>query len=224
MKKIITASAVAILSMSAGYASAAETSGIYLSGKIGDSIIRNHDINYDFAGNHSKSADKTRGVFGGGVAVGYDFYSQYQFPMRVEIESMFRGKSKSVGQADDGSVSTRNKVRLDTYMLNGYYDFHNQSDFTPYITAGLGVADVKLNNEFSSADTNGSMSGSKTNFAWDVGVGVKYSLTENIAIDASYKYIDGGKADISRSYDGESYRSKIKASSNDLMIGASYTF
>ncbi len=33
-----------------------------------------------------------------------------------------------------------------TYMVNGYYDFHNSTAFTPYISAGVGLAHVKLKN------------------------------------------------------------------------------
>ena len=163
MKKFILTSLISLLSVSTVYA--ADKSGVYVSGKIGSSIENTHGMKYDYAGHNSKSSSKSRGVFGGGVAVGYDFYSQYQFPMRVEIASTFRGRSKSVGEADNGNVSTRNKVRMDTYMVNGYYDFHNQSAFTPYVTAGVGLADIKLKNSFDSNSLSGNSSGSSTNFA-----------------------------------------------------------
>ncbi len=35
---------------------------------------------------------------------------------------------------------------MTTYMVNGYYDFHNSTAFTPYISAGVGLAHVKLSN------------------------------------------------------------------------------
>ncbi|ARU95348.1 outer membrane protein [Tatumella citrea] len=222
MKKFILTSLISLLSVSTVYA--ADNSGVYVSGKVGSSIENTHGMKYDYAGNDSKSSSKSKGVFGGGVAVGYDFYSQYQFPVRVEIASTFRGKSKSVGEADNGSVSTRNKVRMDTYMVNGYYDLHNQSAFTPYLTAGIGIADLKLKNSFESGALSGNSSDSNTNFAWDVGLGVKYAVTTNIAIDASYVYTDGGKSHTSNSYGGDEYRTRVKSSSNDIMLGVSYMF
>lgn len=227
MKKVIITSLVSLVSLasvSAAYAADTGNTGVYVSGKVGTSIVRSHGMKYDYAGSNSKSSSKSKGAFGGGVAVGYDFYSQYQFPVRVEIASTFRGKSKSVGEADNGSVSTRNKVRMDTYMLNGYYDFHNQSAFTPYVTAGIGIADLKLKNKFESAGQAGSSSGSNTNFAWDVGLGVKYAVTTNVALDVSYIYTDGGKVHSDESYNDSEYRSRLKSSSSDIMLGASYTF
>lgn len=37
-------------------------------------------------------------------------------------------------------------------MVNGYYDFHNSTAFTPYISAGIGLARVKLKNNTMSED------------------------------------------------------------------------
>jgi opacity protein-like surface antigen len=33
-----------------------------------------------------------------------------------------------------------------------------------------------------------------TNFAWNVGLGVGYQITPNVALDVGYRYVDLGKA------------------------------
>lgn len=89
---------------------------------------------------------------------------------------------------------------MTTYMVNGYYDFHNSTAFTPYISAGVGLAHVKLSNNTIPVGfgINETLSASKNNFAWGAGIGAKYAVTDNIMIDASYKYINAGKVSISK--------------------------
>ena len=35
-------------------------------------------------------------------------------------------------------------VGIFTFLANGYFDFNNDSKFTPYLTAGLGMANVEI--------------------------------------------------------------------------------
>lgn len=40
-----------------------------------------------------------------------------------------------------------NKVRMNTFMLNGYYDFYNESLFTLYVCVSMALANLKLENK-----------------------------------------------------------------------------
>ncbi|MGM4629286.1 outer membrane beta-barrel protein, partial [Salmonella sp. NW145] len=75
---------------------------------------------------------------------------------------------------------------------------------------------------------NETLSASKNNFAWGAGIGAKYAVTDNIMIDASYKYINAGKVSISKNhYAGDehtAYDADTKAASNDFMLGITYAF
>ena len=79
-----------------------------------------------------------------------------------------------------------------TIFANGYVDFDMFTDFvTPYIGGGVGVAfhdisDVKR--------PPLSSSGSNTQFAWNVQAGLVFDVTENIALDVGYRYLDLGDA------------------------------
>lgn len=77
-----------------------------------------------------------KGVGATGAVFGYDFYNATGAPIRAELDYTYRGKLKS-GDA---------RIRMQTVMLNAAYDFHNSSKFTPYITAGLGYANVEVTN------------------------------------------------------------------------------
>lgn len=239
MKKTLAAATIAISALYACSASA--NNGIYVSGDLGLSIINMHDTRIDYSESSNGRVSDTdttkfknthKGVFGGGVAVGYDFNDQYQLPVRIDFSAKFRSNAESNQTFTDdfaNSESIKNKVRMDTYMVNGYYDFYNSSDFTPYLTAGIGMSHLKHNISDEEGET---MSANSNNFAWGVGAGVKYAITSNISIDASYRYIDGGKVTNSKtenwSDDGASgtntFKTKTKASSNDLMLGVSYKF
>lgn len=70
-----------------------------------------------------------------------------------------------------------------TLFANLFWDFHNDSAFTPYIGAGLGLAFNYTGYDFTT--NNGdkfSVDDRFTNFAWNVGVGASYSFNENLAL------------------------------------------
>ena len=235
MKKTVIASTVAIATLYTCAVSA--NNGIYVTGELGSSIVNTHDTKADYseavAGvvnyrETTKFSNTNKGVFGGGVAVGYDFNDQYQLPVRLELAAKFRGDaegSQRLTDEDGDSEIVKNKVRMDTYMVNGYYDFYNSSDFTPYLTAGVGFSRLKHK---ISDESGEAMSANSNNFAWGVGAGVKYTVTSNISVDASYRYVDGGKVTNSRTENFGSYTGTLdtttKAASNDLMLGVSYKF
>lgn len=234
MKKIILLSTLSVLLSYTSIASAKD--GIYITGKLGTSVLNNYgnksDLNGDDITNgNSKISSHTKGVFGGGAALGYDFNEQYQLPVRVELDLTFRGQGEASGNQNvtienmPFDIDVKNKVRTTTYMINGYYDFHNSTDFVPYVSVGMGIAHLKLQNNLNGEDV---VSGSSNNFAWGVGLGAKYLLTNNISVDASYKYINAGKAKASFSgtEDGEftEYHTESKSASNDFMVGITYSF
>ena len=72
-----------------------------------------------------------------------------------------------------------------TYLMgNLWYDFSNASAFTPYVGGGLGAAlsTVQV--------STGPVSSTSTNFAFQLGVGAKYALSENIDVDIGYRFKD----------------------------------
>lgn len=131
-------------------------------------------------------------TLGGAIAAGYDFWFQHMIPIRAELELALRGNSEN---SEDGPFgSTKLTTNSTTLLANFYYDFHNSSDFTPYVGAGLGLAFnyMGVDGYDNRYDMGGSWDGRTTNFAWQVGAGVAYSINENMAIDAGYRYLDLG--------------------------------
>jgi opacity protein-like surface antigen len=67
-------------------------------------------------------------------------------------------------------------------MANAYYDFKNDSKFTPFVGFGLGVADIK------NAKDN--------EFTYSLNAGAKYNIDKNVYVGAKAAYTNiNGPAD-----------------------------
>lgn len=209
MKKLLIASVVSLICVGA---QAADKSGVYLTGKIGASIVDAGSQKIDAGSDgYFNFGGKSKTVFSGGVALGYNFVDQYQVPVRIEFDYMERAKAK-VKTDIMPDFSVENKIRLQTFMANAYYDIATSTPLTPYVTAGIGYARVKLTTEDASSNNS--------NFAWSLGVGAKYALSQDVDLDLGYRYLDANKADASK----DGVKSQVKAKSNDFMFGVSYRF
>ncbi len=94
-------------------------------------------------------------------------------------------------EADKAVTGGKEKYELKTTALfaNAFYDFKNSSMFTPYVMAGLGVANNELkgskpNVRYSSKDTN--------NLALQAGAGVATKIADNVVFDVRYNTMDKG--------------------------------
>lgn len=165
------------------------------------------------------------------LAVGYDFSNISNIDARTELAYTYIGnKTYHFNQMNtpwsNGEESNAtNKIKSQSIMLNGYYDFKNSSKFTPYVSAGLGMTRVKstYHNEYQFED--GDVSDSSTKFTWALGLGVSYDIWENIDLDLSYRYNNAGKF----KFKGNSEYSEIdtlnyKLQSNEYLLGLRYNF
>ncbi|GDO94853.1 outer membrane protein [Escherichia coli] len=199
-----------------------------------------------------KGDNKSDTVFGAGLAVGYDFYPHYNVPVRTEVEFYGRGNAMSRydpmpinrknEQTSDSPASReyireyiQNKLSVNTLMLNAYYDFRNSSAFTPWISAGLGYARVhhkaaEIQMEINSSGAVGRysaehFSGYENNLAWTLGVGMRYDITPDVALDLSYRYLDAGNSSVSYKDEwGDKYKSEVDIRSHDILFGVTYNF
>ena len=92
-------------------------------------------------------------------------------------------------------------------MANGYYDFNTGSGFSPYVTAGAGIADINTTDNYVD----------QTVFAWKVGAGVGVKLASNVTIDLGYQYLkpEGVSSVINE---------KVGFSSSNILLGIRYDF
>ncbi|EDR2901220.1 porin family protein [Salmonella enterica subsp. enterica] len=244
MKKTAVVSALAILGMVSFTAHATgDKTGLYLNGKAGISVMQLSGQKFSYQDNEYPDDNErysggrdSKAVFGGGIALGYDFSQQYDLPVRAEIEFSARGKSHSEYNLDQysddytsESSDAKNQIQLNTVMLNAYYDFKNHTAFTPFVSAGLGYARVHqkttlLTSSYSNRESE-SNSGTSDNLAWSLGAGVKYELNSDFSVDFSYRWLDAGKSEVSYKTDyNEEYKSKTSVRTHDVMLGLTYNF
>lgn len=216
-----------------------------------------YDIyNYGYDSKANGTHSNTR--LGGGIAVGYNFDNYFHVPVRTEIDVMARMRDSSTyitgrqtynytynsvtnKAVDEDSMN--NKVQLNTFMLNAFYDFKNKSAFTPYIMGGVGLGSFKHTSILSSEETtynpsdevvnytNARSRKSRTanNFAWNAGAGVRYKINKDFDLDFSYRYLDAGKSSMttwsgSTAYSSGYQKSQTKVVSQDMMLGLTYNF
>ncbi len=150
MKKVFAVSVVGAACVFAANAGAEEgKSGFYLTGKAGASVVSLSDQRF-LSGDEEetskyKGGDDHDTVFSGGIAAGYDFYPQFSIPVRTELEFYARGNADTkynLYKDDWSRGDLKNEVSVNTLMLNAYYDFRNDSAFTPWVSAGIGYARI----------------------------------------------------------------------------------
>lgn len=169
---------------------------------------------------HSGSGSDNVG--GGALAIGYDFNVNCYAPVRAELEFAMRGKAKKSWRESGEGYRAKGEAKADVTSIfaNAYYDFYNQSDFTPYLGAGLGAARIKIETKGSYAWSGGvareSYSKSEWDFAWNVGAGVAYKLTEQASLDLGYRYADFGSLS-DNSVD-------VDVTGHEVLLGLRFTF
>ena len=139
--------------------------------------------------------------------------------IRAELEYSHQKNEINECKYTDGSKEDMisSALTVQKLMVNGYYDFKNSSNFTPYLMAGAGLAREKFNSG------NWDERLSETLPALQAGAGLSYAITENISIDTEYRYlvtvgnIDGQPWDNGQDRLGG-------ASGHILQMGARYTF
>ena len=227
-------------------AALAQPQGLYFTPKIGYSHLKaktNADGEVYVNGSrelYGVSDSNSKGQTVLGLAVGYDFKPVYDVPLRAEFEYAWRGKKEMFNSAleVDANVSGNEKFKVgaQSFFVNAYFDIHNSSPVTPYIGAGLGLASVSADYQASLSDgTNEGGFGfnkTKTNFAWNIGAGAAWKISDMISLDLGYRYADFGKVKASSSGDFVAgalevdfdLNTSTKVSAQEVLLGLRFSF
>jgi opacity protein-like surface antigen len=134
-------------------AAVSEAMGLYLRGDAGMSFL-----------NWSGGNDDAGLSVGGGIGYRYNDY------MRTDL---------TVDWAGDYSIGAGADLSTTTVLGNLYYDFANDSAFTPYVGAGLGYGWV-----------NRDIGTDRSGIAYGLTAGVAVDLSTNLALDVGYRFRD----------------------------------
>jgi opacity protein-like surface antigen len=224
-----------VLVLALALPASAEVNGVYAGLKFIDSIQSTGTVSNDNL-NGLGISDHSQNTVGGGIFVGYDFYPAHQVPVRAEIEYSIRSNMNTTWDTNNVygvpglNSEFEAKWNLQTLFFNLYYDFHNSTNFTPYIGAGAGIGFINSNYDASLNVTNvggvGIASVSKMNsvFAWNVGLGCSYAFNENFSADLAYRFVGLGRNETSETVLGQEVQLTTSPYANEISLGLRFTF
>src|SRR5690606_28253650 len=137
-----------------------------------------------------------------GAGVGYQINRHFRTDLTVDywFKSDFRGST--LGDGSGGCTNPCIISDTSTYsalllMANAYVDLGTYAGITPYVGGGIGGARIKWGDLYNDiADRTDRHEGAKEwRFAWSLMAGASYCLTQNLQLDAGYRYtrINGGR-------------------------------
>lgn len=122
----------------------------------------------------------------------------------------------------------KEKLKLQTYsgMGNIYLDFFTGTPLTPYVGAGIGYGHTKAKYRYTGGTGDESVNVDSNNLIWQIGTGVTFKMTKNVAIDMGYRYVDYGevKKRYSNPYEGSDINHRVETNAHEILAGVRYTF
>ncbi len=191
------------------------------------SFIRDHELSGSSGRDTLEVRHEDDLVLGNSLAVGYD-WKDHGFPIRTELEAGIRYRFDLDYRAVsvlNGALASGYSTNLATIfaMTNAYYDFDLESDFRPYVGAGVGWARHRADTERRDFPTNFTVSeiDNTDNFTWSLMGGVIYDWTRNWGLGLEGRFVDLGDVTVGPFGAGDKVDSRYY--SFDVVIGITYT-
>ncbi|HEY0293170.1 MAG TPA: outer membrane protein [Hansschlegelia sp.] len=203
----------------------------YLRGDVGYKIYRNPKVSYGGTGYRHEDLDDT-GVIGGGVGYKINEWARVDATVDYEFKSDFHGKlicpTTACGTLANPYSSEKAKVSAITPLLNVYADLGTWHGFTPYIGAGAGASYIMID-DYKYANPNGgtgkNRGGNDWSFSWALMAGVGYQVSDNVIIDAGYRYLNLGDGKTKKTNGGFNGSKSIKfddLQAHEFRVGVRY--
>ncbi|MEQ8440651.1 MAG: outer membrane beta-barrel protein [Roseitalea porphyridii] len=160
---------------------------------------------------------------GGGAALGWRFGND--LPLRMEIEVLHRVRVDVDLRDTANSVGYENNLSSTTAFLGLGYEFRNDSWWTPFVAAHLGMAQntstvdrTNLNNNSVTTTEN-----DETSVAFGTSLGVDFRLTEVLDFGTAYRFSYLGGFDTGTMAGGESIEGD-PFMAHDLLLSLQFNF
>jgi opacity protein-like surface antigen len=186
-----------------------EFSGWYLRGDIGMTNQKAKSLENPLFATAAGFNWLDQGEFTSGISFGIGGGVQLNDWLRLDVTGEYRGGSKfhALDSFSNGGVVNTNDYIFTKkewlFLANAYLDLGTWWCITPFIGAGIGFTNLTLANF---RDTNVIATGggwakdeTVTNFAWALHAGAAYNVSQNFAVELSYRYLnlgDGKTGDI----------------------------
>jgi opacity protein-like surface antigen len=176
----------------------------YLRGDIGMTNQRLKELTHPSFATAPSFSWLDKGAFTSGTSFGLGVGWQLNDWFRVDVTGEWRGGAHfdaldSFFNTGTSAFNTNHYTAIKKewlFLANAYLDLGTWWCITPFIGAGVGFTNLTIGNF---RDTNVIASGggwapdhTQTNFAWALHAGAAYNVTQNFAIELSYRYLNLG--------------------------------
>ena len=204
--------------------------GLYLRGEAGWSHLNDEKSGGYGAGNSTLNFDvkPSEGYIAGGAIgwkagqlraeLGLDFSGYDASSIQVNNDG---GLGARLGRASLSGANTNASGHIHTIagMVNWYWDFRTGTPFVPYI--GLGAGAVRASLDSLSVAGAPLANSSAIAFAYQPMIGVRYHLTDNLAVGVEYRYF-AAVSPTFKDLSGRSLHGRIE--SHNVLANLSYFF
>jgi len=191
MKSLIAS--IVVLIAASLYSIPSQAMDIYIAGRAGLSMPQDSTVK-------TSALPGTRIEFGfndkftGAGAVGL---REGNYRSEIEIgyqKNDLNSISASGMTINPATVGLSGNVSILTGLVNAYYDIDTGTRFRPYVSGGVGFA--RIDAKFNVTGVTGiSTSDQDTVLAYQFGAGLGYDVSDNITIEAGYRYLTGQDAE-----------------------------
>ena len=218
MKKLLSLSALALALAWTTTAVAAD--GLYVAGNVGVAMATDSDAKEAEFPEISEEVSFDTGL-ALSAALGYklnNFRMEAEFAWQQnDLDSIEANVPFDSEFSVDLKTPASGDVSVASGMLNGYVDFPIGGNWTPFVTAGIGMAKVEVNDYNVPDSGEPDWSDDDTMLAWQVGAGVGYALNEQMTLEVKYRYFATDDAEFE---DG----TEMEFASHNIYLGLRYTF
>ncbi|MBQ7585136.1 MAG: porin family protein [Desulfovibrionaceae bacterium] len=198
--------------------------GIYAGFKVMDSIQSTGKVSTSGAASGFDCGSYSQNTLGGGIFLGYDFYKQGGTPIRAEVEYALRGTVDHDYDHKRANASLKYQYNMHTIFANLYYDFHNDSDFTPYVGGGLGLGIINSKVEANTPRGSDSYNENLTTFAYNLGVGCSYDFNDLVSADFGYRFVGTSYHETDKSIGNQKISLGTANYANEFSLGLRFNF
>lgn len=198
---------------------------MYISGNVGAVFVRDADVTETGPGVNATGEFEFDDGLGVNAALGYVIG-----PLRFEGEVSYRQSDIDTLTVNSFTVSGLTFVGSATapvdgeatviaLMANSWFDFDTGTDFFPFIGGGIGIARVDGEiNSVGSVPVN--LDDDDVVFAYQVGAGIGYEITDNAVISLGYRFF--GTSDPEFSSGG--FTDETEVMTHNVELGVRYRF
>lgn len=129
------------------------------------------------------------GGIGGGVALGYDLVGAYPALGRGRVELEVASRRGTVDKLvyAEGTIPASGELTVNSIMVQTIADYHGNSRLVPYLSIGVGYAEVSID-PVSFGGEPIIASSSDGVLAGQLGAGFGIELGEHLTVDMGYRY------------------------------------